>query len=377
MAVVVLALLFAAGCRERPAPTPLTPSTWGGTMRYLGDEYAFTLVITEVDGDGDFRGSLEWTTFGTSSWVKGQANGARLIFVDVDRDVKDVTLTGREMHGTDKNGMATFDARRIDAEARPREVPTLPVLPAMNPAWARRAAVCEGLATASRAGSLGGPCWKMLALSSGDVAVCARLRTADQPACQRGIAAERGETAKCEGDATCVVNAAVHGGGEAACETLREAPVLARCLAGVRRSPAPCEGLSGSAGAECLDHLARVTRDPDACARISGAGDLGPMLRDACLRDVGIALHSAEICGRLELDARRSTLGALAARACYEGLATPTTEGACRRLGTSGLVDGCLLRLVGEGAGGRLCEGLKDETMKAACLRAAALPPTP
>ncbi|HEY3450523.1 MAG TPA: hypothetical protein VGK67_29475 [Myxococcales bacterium] len=123
LAAALLALAPATtGCKSRQAAQatparPLAVSKWEGTMTYRGSPYAFRLAIDEVNADGAFGGELVWDYHGMRSPIRGKADGNHLVFVDSDRDTKDVRISGSTMEGTDKNGSATFVARRVDVPA--------------------------------------------------------------------------------------------------------------------------------------------------------------------------------------------------------------------------------------------------------------------
>jgi hypothetical protein len=365
--------VLSAGCKPKRAPTPLKPSTWKGTMTYLVNSYPFTLTIEEVDADGDFRGSILWESYGIASPIKGVANGDHLVFIDNDRDEKDVRIAHGVMGGTDKNGSATFEARQ---EGLPAEPPPLPPpaspppqgKPEMNPAWARQAAVCEGMSRQSWNPSLGADCYLALALASKDAAACARL-VSNANACTLQVAALEGAAERCGEDEGCLLGASLHGAGEAACERLRDRAALGRCLAGVRKSPAACSEMTGLPFSLCLAHVALAMGDAAVCEQITQHS----FLRNDCLRDVGVATHRFEVCQKLPSNPQQDTMGTLARTNCLERVADPPSVSDCKRRGSStGEMSACLLQAVGNGAGPATCEDVVDAAMKAACASAAA-----
>ena len=284
-------------------------------MTFQGNSYPFKLGIGEVEADGTFGGEIVWDYHGMRSPIRGRADGNHLVFTDSDGDRKDVTLAGAKMEGTDKNGAATFTANRTDG-------PVPPEFP-VGPEWRRQWAVCEGLEKSS----LGPRCWRALAVAASEDLACAKLGPQDVAACKRLIAGGRGELARCEADEDCIVEAAVHGAGEAACETLRSAGALRRCLAGVRKKSEPCrdEAIPAVERERCLASLARETKDPKLCEQLQG--------REECLRSLAPA---------------------------------PTPDG-CAQEAPGQSKDACLLQLVGNGEPAARCAEIGDEAMKAAC----------
>lgn len=112
-----------------PAPAyRLEPSSWTGYIQYGSMTHHFTLVISEVvpnpASNGSrvaFRGYIDWGPHGRLK-IEGTAEGNHLQFVETAFLIGsaegglgnrwDVHITGDQMAGTVKNGMALVHAQR-------------------------------------------------------------------------------------------------------------------------------------------------------------------------------------------------------------------------------------------------------------------------
>jgi len=115
----------------------LAPSTWKGEMKF-DRSYPFTLVIEQVQPDGQFTGFMDRENDFRLK-IEGKATANHLVFMDTQvlrgsgligiKDRKDVWIRGSSMAGTDKGGLGRLSAQLVAPSARPQpaQVTAIPV----------------------------------------------------------------------------------------------------------------------------------------------------------------------------------------------------------------------------------------------------------
>lgn len=325
-------------------------------MTYQGHSYNFELAFTEVAPNGDLRGTLSWPDYGLAPHgpIIGFADGKVLTFVDGDRDEKVVVLSGDELHGTDKNGAATFDATRVRVE--------LPPSLDLGAKWSRQVAACDALrAEGPSLELLSGQCFFALARAAGDERPCAK--TADAQGCRREVRVARGDASVCGFDVDCVLEAVSHGAPESVCERLQRYE-SARCFARARKVTDVCEGLEASMKAVCLTDAAVAKRDLKACEVL-----VDDVARVGCLRRVAVTARNRDWCGVIR-ERGDPTLVVQQFNGCVDEL-NHLERRRCQS--ESDKLTACTLQEVGNGAERWRCAELKTPT-RGRCERMAAMP---
>ena len=342
----------------------LTPSVWKGSISFKGESHPFTLVFEQVEENGQLLGYMDWPDH-FRLLVEGQAAGNHVVFEDTEfiigkaagglYDKKDVWISGNRMVGTDKNGTATLEARKIATTPPPSDPRTAVGHRADKKAfaanWSKGMRVCEAV-QAVDPGRLGPACWKDLAKAAKDLSLCGRTTTQrDQLTCHIDVVWQTGEWRGCRDlgysaqISECTEAAVTRSGDSNACEIYAGTGnhgSYAVCQAIAKREPEACAKLPPDPQqwhqSRCWSLLAIALKEPTWCEQ------LPPGFNSACRRTVNTRLQD-DSATEIRTDALER----------------------CHAIRYSLDQDLCHLTLVSRGAEAGLCARVQNDKLRGTC----------
>ena len=346
----------------------LMPSVWDGAITYKDRKYIFTLVFEEVDQQGKLLGYMDWPAQDglphIRLLVEGTATGNHLEFEDTEYiigvntgavyDKKDVWISGKRMTGTDKNGTATFDARKTSLSPPSASATTAVGFRAHKKAlvatWGKHMRVCQDLDRVE-GGRLVSACWSELAKEAKEVTFCMKTSERDRFECAIDVLWDTGDWQQCQTlsyepihGGACVEMAATLGGDAQICEWYR--------------------GPNYNSARGYSSCLAVVKRDPEACAKISD----DPHSPPPCWYQLAIALQQPQWCEHAQL--QKSGCYSAAYKRLHikkDEFGQVSSYDRCESFRAAADRDACFLKRVARGDYSTTCLRIETETLRGTC----------
>jgi hypothetical protein len=356
----------------KPSHNPhykLTPSVWEGTISYKNAEYAFTLVFEEVGPNGSLIGHMDWPPQDKMAHyrlvVEGTANGNHLEFEDTDfivgartegvYDKKDVWISGNRMVGTDKNGTATLQARRIPSSIPPPSAMTAVAFREKKNtfavSWGKHMRLCEDLGKVEQ-GRWSASCWKELAKDAKELSFCARTtEPRDQLSCHIDVVWQTGDWSGCQDL-----------GYSAQIDECLEAAVTTSGQTQVCESYKTQSNQGGFATCQAV-----AKRDPEACAKVQV--DEHYYYPSKCWSQLAIALKTPNWCEQLPPQFKSACYGVVKLRLIEpraDYIRTAELDH-CQTLRSPIEQDLCHLKLITRGAQDIRCSRIQNEKLQGTC----------